>query len=193
MTLKISSHIPIKLDIGDGQFLELGAKRLNFKEAADLKAKYRSAQNAKGEGEECEALWAELIELCFKRYLRIESEVELELADGVEKIKKAEDLLEVFGGKYGLLVAAVLGVISQSSIDQEKKLLSPLPGDLPPSSDGPEKEVPGQKREPTATSAGNGDSAESEGATPQEATPSGSTDGEKTDLQSSFTNAPSKA
>jgi len=186
LAIRIKSHIPIKLDIGDDQFLVLGAKRLNFKEATNLKAQYRAAQNAKDE--EGEPLWAELIELCFKKYLRVESVVELELADGVETIKKAEDLLEVFGGKFHLLVAAVLGVVGQNSIDEEKKLPSPSPTASSPSSEEPSPEAPGTKPETTATSAEPGDSVGSEDASSQETPPSGSTEAWTT--PSSSTNAP---
>lgn len=185
--MKLKSHIPIEIDIGESEKLKLGAKRLTFGEANALKAQYRAAQNAKGEASE--EAWSELIRECFKKYVRLENEVVIELADGEEKLRKAEDLLDFFGGDFTMLVSVVLSVISQSAIDVEKKMRSPRPTVLPPSSGGQERALPGPSPETTATSAENGDSAETGGASSPAEIPSGSTDPETT--PSSSTSAPS--
>lgn len=172
--MRIKSFIPIKIDIGEEEKLALGVKRLTFAEATELRAKWKEAENAPEEKKT--ELWAPLLLDSFRRYLRLECEVIVECADGEVKLRKAEELLEFFGGATGILNRIFFSIMLENSLTPEKKRLLQWDSVTKPSSPELEKEAPGPKPETTATSAGNGASAEPEVATPPETAPSGSTD-----------------
>jgi hypothetical protein len=189
--LRIRSHIPIKVDIGEDEELALGVKRLTFEEATKLRARWKEAENAPGETKQ--EVWGLLLLDCFRKYLRLECEVIIDCSDGEVPLKKAEELLDFLGARTGVLNDIFFSILAQSSMTGLQKKLSLLRTASSPSSDEQKMAPPGPKLETTATDAGNGDSAGSADATPQEPSPSGSTDGETTDPQSSSMSAPSSA
>ena len=189
--LKLKSHIPIKIDIGEAEELPLGVKRLNYDEGVELRARYKEASNAKGE--ESDALWGALLLDSFRRYLRLECEIVIECSDGEVKLRKAEELLDFFGGRPILLVTIFLAILSQNGLSPEKKRLLRSAIASLPSSEGPEKDPAGEQPETTATSVESADSADNGDAPSEVRAPSGPTDQEtKTEgPPTSSTNAPS--
>lgn len=180
--MKLKSHIPITVDIGESEPLKLGVKRLGIDEKTKLTAKQRVAENAKDE--ERDDAWVALIIESFRRYVRVEGELIIECEDGDISVKKGEDLLTYFGGSLVILREIFTQLLIQNSLtDDQKKALRSLGGSSA-SSEGQEKEVPGEKPAPTATRAENVAFAETAGATDPETAQSGSTD------QSSSTSAP---
>jgi hypothetical protein len=166
-------------------------KRLTFEEATKLRARWKEAENAPEETKQ--EVWGMLLLDSFRKYLRLECEVIIDCSDGEVPLKKAEELLDFLGGRTGVLNEIFFSIIAQNSLSAAKKNLLRSAIASKPSSEEPERAVPGTKHETTATSAGNGDSAASEAASRPEPSQSGSTDGEKTDPQSSSMNAPSSA
>jgi hypothetical protein len=190
LRLKRNSQIPASVAIpGEDVELPLKIKALGVEEAIELRSKYREAENAKEE--EKAKYWAPLLVDSFRDYVRIDCDLTIE-RDGVEvKIDSAEKLIPFFGGDVLFLNAIFFSILNQNSLSAAKKktLRSAIASKL--SSDEQNPEAPGPKLETTATSAEPGDSARSEDAPDLlESSPSGSTDGEKTDPASSSTNAP---
>jgi len=187
--VRLKSHIPITIEIEDGLELPLGVKRLNYDEGVELRARYKEASNAKGE--ESDALWGALLLDSFRRYLRLECEIVIECSDGEVKLRKAEELLDFFGGRPILLVTIFLAILSQNGLSPEKKRRLRAAIASSPSSGERETDPVGQKPETTATSAESGDSAgNGDAPAPLETSPSGSTDGEMTAQPSSSTPVP---
>lgn len=189
--MKIKSHIPITVDVGEAEALRLGVKRLNFEERSKLRACWAAMTNMKGE--EQEEAYGELIADAFRKYIRLDSTVEVEFADGeVTKLRKAEELLEFFGGTPHIGREVFFQVLGQNSLTEDQKKALRRLGGSSASSEGPEEVPVGETPDPTATSAELADSASSEDApAPPETSPSGSTEPEtKTeDPPSSSTNA----
>lgn len=184
--MKLKSHIPIKIDIGEGEELALGVKRLTYEEAVKLRAQWKEAENATADKKD--EVWGSLLLESFRRYVRLQCEVIIECSDGDVVMKKAEELLEFFGARTGVLNEIFFSILAQSSMSglQKKLSLSRIASSL--SSGEPKRAAPGTSPGTTATSAGNGASAESEGASSEAPAPSGSTEGETT--PSSSTNVP---
>ena len=172
--LKLKSHIPIKVDIGEDEALALGVKRLTYEEGVKLRAKWKETENAKAE--EKDELWGSLLADSFRRFLRLECEIVIECADGDMEIRRAEELLEFFGGEPTILNEIFFSIIAQSGLTKlQKKVLSSVIASKR-SSGEPEKDPAGQKQETTAESAGSEGSASNGDATSEVSDPSGSTD-----------------
>lgn len=175
--MRIGSHIPIKVDVGDEGEIALAVKRLTYEESTKLRSKWKAAENAKEE--EKDELWGELLLDVMRRYVRLDCELVVECADGDVEIRKGENaskLLDYFGGKAATLNEIFFSLLAQNSLDALKKkgFLRPIASKR--SSPAPEKEAHGPKPETAAESAESADSAGSGDATKEASGPSGSTD-----------------
>ena len=191
MAIKLNSHIPIEVEIGESEKLKLAVKRLTFQELVELRSKYREVNKA---GDDSDTLLIPVLQDAFERYVRIDSEVVVELADGEETLRKAEGgkLLQAIGGNPSVVMRIFLSIIAQSSLSALEKKRSASPIASSPSSDERETDPVGEKPETTATSAESGDSAgNGDAPAPLETSQSGSMDGETTAPPSSSTPVPS--
>ena len=175
--MKLKSHIPLKVDIGEEEQLALGVKRLSYDEGVQLRAKWKEAENAK-EGEETE-LWGALLSDSYKRFLRLDCEIIIECADGDMPIRKPAELLDYFGGEPRILNEIFFSILAQSGLTALQKKALKLLAASKLSSGEPEKDQAGPKPETTATSAESADSASNGDATSEVSDPSGSTDPSK--------------
>ena len=174
--MKFKSHIPIQIDIDGEEELRLGVKRLNYEEASEFRAKLKEAQNA-AEDKSSE-LWGQLLRDCLRRFVRLECKLTVECADGEIEIRKAEDLLDYFGGFPGVLGQIIYSTMAQHSLTELQKKVLKLRTDCSSSSAAQEKDPPGQRPETTAAGAGNGDFVANEDAPGPVQSQSGSTEEE---------------
>lgn len=185
--MKLKSYIPIQIDIGEEEKLLLGVKRLNYEEANELRAKLKECENAKED--KASELLGQFLHDSFRRFVRLECKMIMDCADGEIEIRKAEDLLEFFGGMPKVMTEIICSILAQNSLSELQKKVLPLVIGSSPSSVEPEKDPAGPKPVTTAPSAGSESSAGNGDAMRPADTPSGSMQGEKG--PSSSTNAQS--
>jgi len=173
--LRVKSYIPITADLGEDEPAKMSVKRLTLSELTELRARYKAVLNSKPEEEESRD-WKALLDDTFTKYLRIESPITVETAEGDIELRP-DQLCEYFAAQNpGKLMDLFVEIMNQSSLDDKKKLTSSSPTDSRHSSPEQSQEAPGHKQETTVEHVGSVGSALEEDATLQARHPSGSTD-----------------
>ena len=152
--------IPIA-DLANDKVGELrGDKRLEFKAALV----------------EDEETAREFVKWIFDKFVKCAGGLIEEQEDGTDKsVTKGIDIIRIFGAREDVISQIVTAVREENTLSVEQKKILRSASDFLASSPAPEPVPDGTKQETTATSAEQGDSTETEGVTPEEPDPSGST------------------